>query len=1383
MSNFPVSEGHTLNVHIGIGYGAVSFLQLGGVCKQWDYVLAGPPLAQIAIAEPLAKNGEVCVSPETVDLLSEFCVFIDAHEEPEIPKSASFYKDAPLYILSQTRIPHYFILRKNSGDPVVQPSIRTKDIGPLEGIHSSILKRFLPPHIAIKALFGYDVMLRELRPLSVVFVGLRGVQPETKKGSWQAMKFAQNLQRHVVAFEGTLNKILVDDKGMLLLVMFGMPPNFHIDDSSRAIFTALRICDTAKALRVRVGVGVTTGTTWCGTVGSKTRREYTAMGDTVNLAARIMGGAPDFNVQCDEETASKASYVLVFEKCGDFKIKGKEKSVSVFRPTGELKSMNFKPPNNNLLTWPSWKAKILLEALLFPEQKFRPPVLLPPSQKTSVYPWDLAEPYHPVLKSVMDQGGFVLVRGQSPDGLAELLESTKLKCAIKNHSVISSTNMDQSDPGVVMGSVPLSCWRSACMQLMDKWKDSPSRLRMSISKGTTREDLLRDLVHPKFFKRIPYLYQTLCGSDQSAPVSLNEKQQIEEALAILKKLCMEESLQEELMASLRFRIRAKEEGVSSVLDHVEKMIIDQDSDNHDKVTIAEYVLELKKSAEFLGSAICSMFNCYTLYDPLALLIHVRRGTSVHSSMDTGSWKIALQMAHLAANRRNSSMKNELLEISRWRQKHSSDCPFCLNLANSRATNSCLRLDESKSVVQPFIFVLFAEYIPIDLKDQFFKLAEDCNCLIDIDPIKIKETKNLVEFLLNVGPDVLPKDFIEKVHITVGGRPATTINLIEHFQKKDYFKVHFDEKKLRPTNFDALNFEKEKNRISVVGSTTRFLTISNSKGILKKRLIRSDFLRSLDCKSIEKNYIDPFGLEEKTTWKKITSGNPAPPRRIVQRKAEENSDLNQNTPTSNFQCWVELRMSEDKWNDFPDELRTFVVSTVERLDQASKIVIKTSSLFGRPFSITELHAIIPLYISRTVMDRIIGDLATEGLVEFTSSFYLEDLKPLLTTLKENKVSLPSLRLLFSQSRLSYITYKAYVFLSRICNDVKQFFILKQTPDQCTAESLTQCLGVLCKKLRLCPSRLRSRYLRRGRRKYLGFYLKKEVGKFQIQSYENQINSVAYCGLRLKRINTFRKTERLARFTSIFETAANEDINNFSEWLDYYVKCFDDQSVEENYKNLLMRICRSFPWMDIKSSEAQEILIDEEIMIRKLLLKFLNPKNQCRRKFLLRPSAKILSIQDGGNWIALRITKCHVDRIQLILKREMDAIESDRKYNKDTKDSTLYIRFTSRATRIISQKVLIEKERSFFSLAGKKASAICHTFGTDFAIKGMAKRFSEGLTAWKVEWEEGAHQPHLEISGEQELLKKIFNIDFEKQVVSEGVWKVPLSLLGVEDCLYF
>jgi len=96
------------------------------------------------------------------------------------------------------------------------------------------------------------------------------------------------MQAVIYAEEGSLNKFLVDDKGLVFLMVFGLPPFVHIDDPVRACRACLEMTQVLMQMGLVGRIGITTGRVYCGVVGSDKRREYTVMGDTVNLSARLM---------------------------------------------------------------------------------------------------------------------------------------------------------------------------------------------------------------------------------------------------------------------------------------------------------------------------------------------------------------------------------------------------------------------------------------------------------------------------------------------------------------------------------------------------------------------------------------------------------------------------------------------------------------------------------------------------------------------------------------------------------------------------------------------------------------------------------------------------------------------------------------------------------------------------------------------------------------------------------------------------------------------------------------------------------------------------------------------------------------------------------------
>lgn len=99
----------------------------------------------------------------------------------------------------------------------------------------------------------------------------------------------KTVQNCVYMFEGSLNKLLMDDKGSTCIAVFGLPPLSHQNDAVRAIQSAFLLESELKKIKCKVAIGISTGVAYCGVVGtSGSRREYSVLGDCVNLAARIM---------------------------------------------------------------------------------------------------------------------------------------------------------------------------------------------------------------------------------------------------------------------------------------------------------------------------------------------------------------------------------------------------------------------------------------------------------------------------------------------------------------------------------------------------------------------------------------------------------------------------------------------------------------------------------------------------------------------------------------------------------------------------------------------------------------------------------------------------------------------------------------------------------------------------------------------------------------------------------------------------------------------------------------------------------------------------------------------------------------------------------------
>ena len=301
---------HRVKLAMSMGAHAGRFLTASaGTCACSQYLILGPETVKTAQAEARASSGQLAITPELAERVGVCAVTEPLGDFLHVERLV----DTPRYAQAPHEVPG--------------------------SVATAKLVAYLPPFVVGTLVERPDGPLPELdhehRNVSVVFVNVLGADDLLESEGPDAL--VEEVQRYlepVVRLVGENHGCLVSNdiytNGFKLIVAFGAPVA-HEHDAENAFRFAATLKDEIDSLGLKLThrIGVNGGFVFAGDVGPSYRRQYTVMGDAVNLSARLMSAADPGRIIVSARAAEAAGSCFLVRELPAVHVKGKEQPIEI----------------------------------------------------------------------------------------------------------------------------------------------------------------------------------------------------------------------------------------------------------------------------------------------------------------------------------------------------------------------------------------------------------------------------------------------------------------------------------------------------------------------------------------------------------------------------------------------------------------------------------------------------------------------------------------------------------------------------------------------------------------------------------------------------------------------------------------------------------------------------------------------------------------------------------------------------------------------------------------------------------------------------------------------------------------------------------------------
>ncbi len=289
-------------IKIGLAHGPVRRFVVGDQQIQYLDVLAGSLLEQVMQAERYARRGEIIATSAVIAALGAAAV-LDDWRQPDFAVLSAVASTTPVDPWPPV-------------DPEL-PNVATRPwlLGPVYSHITSVQSQFLA----------------EIRPLVALFLRFTGIDYDADPAAGAKLDALTRRVQHIVAQgEGTLLHLVIGDKGQYFYAVFGAPLA-HEDDALRAVRAAqlLQALPGEFSDIATVHIGISQGRMLVGSYGNATYRAYSALGDEVNVAARLMQHALAGQILVSQHVAESIADGFSITPQEPLTIKGKQAPLPV----------------------------------------------------------------------------------------------------------------------------------------------------------------------------------------------------------------------------------------------------------------------------------------------------------------------------------------------------------------------------------------------------------------------------------------------------------------------------------------------------------------------------------------------------------------------------------------------------------------------------------------------------------------------------------------------------------------------------------------------------------------------------------------------------------------------------------------------------------------------------------------------------------------------------------------------------------------------------------------------------------------------------------------------------------------------------------------------